>query len=77
MEKAELQKTGILVEPCSFTEPIPKRCNVSVRQTDFYIVESETDRSHQNTAQKLERRLTCPALCCSARAHTHTIEQLM
>ena len=72
MEKAKLQKTGILAEPCSFMEPIPYRCNVSVRETNIYIVKSETDRSRQNTAQKLDRRLTCPALCCSARTQTHT-----
>jgi len=50
MEKTELQKTGILTEPCFFTEPIPNRCNVSVRETNIYSMESQTDRSRQNTA---------------------------
>jgi hypothetical protein len=72
MEKADLQKIDILADPCIFMEPIPNRCNVNVRETSIYSVESENDHSRQNTVQKLDRRLTCPALCCSARTHTNT-----
>ena len=66
------RKLVILAEPCYFTEPIPNRRNVCERETSIYSVESETDRSRQNIAQKLDRRLTCPALCCSVRARTRT-----
>jgi hypothetical protein len=73
MEKAELQTTGILAEPCFFMEPIPNRSNVCVRETNIYIVESETNRSRQKLNKSLTggwsvRHYVVPR----ARARTHT-----